>query len=592
MSANGRRLAKETLAVVLLLAAIKTAAPYGLGLAVSALIEGKKDASVTGMGVFLAITLLGYLVSFFNIRVRERLFQDNFWHIPMQLTARYFARPLGMLTSEDSEIDGGGVESMRDKVWSVIVTYNYNILPNYSLALFSVLVVAYVHPLLAVLALAYIVVDLLIGQKQNDYMLEKMKIIDTMFRRWDRRIREWWGAVQLIKFNGGEKKVIRLVKEDVQPALVLDDALCRVFVPWALLGRRMIGLVFIAGIYLVIGHFVLEGQVTGAAAVWCLFAIQQISTVLEDITEQNRELNKNLTRINKYREVLQKPVPFQYGEGKEFSDSAIGISFEQVSLTLGEGGEERQILRDVSFTIKPGERVGIVGPSGAGKSQLINLITRGMDPQKGTVRINEHDLRDLSLMSFLRFCGIIPQKSPLFEDSVRGNVMFGVSDHDWPSVASDRRLDERVTAALTKAGMEFGDRLTQGLDTQVGYQGMKLSGGQQSRVRIADAHFKLASHIADRPRLVIADEPTAALDSLSEQAVLEHLTTTLRSDTSLIMIAHRISTLVDMDSYMLVKPAATLAPGESQVVKYPSLAAMYEAEPLFRELADAQHFRP
>ena len=592
MSERGRYFAYGTALTVFLGAAVEIAAPYGLGVIVDALHSQGFGMLQQGLAVFLGLEALGAIIGWFRMRVRERLFQENFWHLPMQLTRRYLARPLGMLTNEDSEIDGGGVESLKDKVWNIIGIHIFSVFPNYSLALFAVGACTYVHPLAGLFALFYAGLDTAIGQKQNRYIQKRMRPIVDEFRRWDRRIREWWNAVPLIKQNGGEEKIISQVKADILPTLAADDAVWRLFFPWAVLGRRAFGQVMATVLYSAVGYAVIKGAVPVADFVLLLFSFEKIRVVLWEINDQSRELGYLMASVTKYREVLETPVPFHYGVGAEFIGTEIGVSFEKVSLTLGEGGEERQILRDVSFTIEPGERIGIVGPSGAGKSQLINLIMRGMDPQKGIVRINKYNLRDLSLMSYLRFCGIIPQKSDLFEDSVRGNVMFGVSERDWERVIHDPKVDEQVWAALRKAGLNFGDRLTVGLDTKVGYKGMRLSGGQQARMRIADAHFKLAGHEADRPRLVIADEPTAALDSLSEMAVMEHLTEALPRGTTMLMIAHRLSTVAGMDRIMFVKPLSTLKPSEPQVVIYPSLKALYEAEALFREMADAQNFRP
>ena len=592
MSPQGRKLAKVTASLVLLGSALDVAAPYGLALIMGSLASKDVEGLLLGLLVYGGIEAIGNVNGWFRMRVRERMIQDNFWHIPSQLTRRYFVRPLGMLTSEDSEIDGGGVESVKDKVWNIINLYLYTFVPNIGLATFAIGALWYVSGWVGLYALAYCLIDFWIGTKQNQYIHKRLVPVMDDFRRWERRVREWWNAILLIKKNGGEIRVVNQQKKEVMPILDEDDKIWRLFFPWAVLGRRVVGQVAAAILYAFSAYETLQGSIAVASFVLILFSFERIRTVLWEINDKQRDLGYMAGSVTKYREVLESPVPFRYDEGLEFHDAAIGVSFEQVSLTLGDAGEEREILQDVSFVVKPGERIGIVGPSGAGKSQLINLITRSMDPQKGIIRINQHDLRDLSLMSYLRFCGIIPQKSDLFEDSVRGNVVFGVSSLDWDQVERDPQLDAHVFEALRKAGLDLSDRLTKGLDTKVGHKGMRLSGGQQSRVRIADMHFKLAGHIADRPRLVIADEPTAALDSLSEMTVMQHLTDALPAGATMFMVAHRLSTVAGMDRIMFIKPVASLKPGEAQVVIYPSLRALYEAEALFREMADAQNFRP
>jgi ABC-type multidrug transport system fused ATPase/permease subunit len=588
MNDQGRRLARWTLVTVLLGAAVQIAAPYGLGLIVDALGKQSWELFLHGLAVYVCFEVLGSGVGWLRMRIRERLFQINFWHFTMRITERYFARPLGGLIGADSEIDGGGVESLKDKTWHVMGTYIFNIVPNYSLALFSALACMYVHIVLGVAACVYMCVDMFIGYVQNAYMHTRMKPVIDEFRRWERRIREWWHAVPVVKHNGVERRLIMQVKEEIQPALQADDRIWRVFFPWAILGRRTLGQCCAVGIYSIAGWYAISGVVSVAECVLLIFSFEKIRVVLEEINDLQREVARELGSIDTYRRVLTSPIPFHYAEGTVFDGGDIGVRFERVTLSLGEGCEKRLILRDASFAILPGERVGIVGPSGAGKSQLVNLILRSCDPDSGTVFINSSDLRTLSLESYLRFCGIIPQKSDLFEDSILGNVMFGVSQTDC--VQTD--VEVRVASALQKAGLDFGTRLTNGLYTKVGYKGMRLSGGQQARVCIAGAHFKLMEGEENRPRMIIADEPTASLDSLSEMAVMEHLTDALPKNTTVLMIAHRLSTVAGMDRIMFVRPVDRLREDEPQVTLHASLRELYASEPLFREMADAQNFQP
>jgi len=261
------------------------------------------------------------------------------------------------------------------------------------------------------------------------------------------------------------------------------------------------------------------------------------------------------------------------------------------------GPVRKPILRNVNLDIPAGMRVGIVGPSGAGKSQLVSLLVRASDPDDGRVLISGHDLRELKTESLLRYYGVIMQKSEPFEDSVLGNMLFGVSHldlpvafHELPEDVQKKRLLERAHQALEKAGLDVST-MPQGIMTSIGYKGTKLSGGQQQRLQIAGAHLKLAVS-ETRPRLIIADEPTASLDSLSEMTVMEHLQDNLPNGTTLLMIAHRLSTVQHMDRIVFVRPLETCGDNVTQVTIHTSLAELYDSESLFREMADAQGFRP
>jgi len=591
MNDRGRYLTYLTLATVFAGAALQTAAPYGLGLIIDALGTRNFSTLLWGGAIYVILELSGYGIGWCRQRVRERLFQQNFWYMPQTLTRLFFARPLGKLAGEDSKIDGGGIESLKGKVWNVIDSHIFSIFPNYGLAVFSIVACSLANPTIGAIALAYGVLEITIGNSVNQQLHTRMTPIIDDFRRWERRMREWWGAIPLVKSNGAESRIIAKIHDDVQPVLERDDAVWRIYFANISLKRRLLGLLFALLVYSYASYLVFADQMNVASCILVFFSFERIQVVLRDISDKQRTVQYDITSIDKYRLVLKEPIPFTYHEGIPFADSEIGINFHNVTLALGQGDERRPVLHDVSFTIIPGEKIGIVGPSGAGKSQLLSLILRATDPDAGTVSINQHDLRTLALESFTRHLGIIPQKSDLFEGTVLENITFGVSHLDWHEQVEVDSVEQQVWEAIRKAGLDFGGRLTHGLQTNLGYKGMRLSGGQQARLLIAGAHFKITGGL-NRPRMILADEPTASLDSLSETKVLEHLTESLPSGTTVLMIAHRLSTLKDMDRIMFVRPLEQCSPGEAQITMHATLAELYSVSPLFREMADAQSFVP
>ena len=276
-------------------------------------------------------------------------------------------------------------------------------------------------------------------------------------------------------------------------------------------------------------------------------------------------------------------------DGKELKINRNKLQAEEQD-NCANGENRRPILRDVSLVIEAGEKIGIVGPSGAGKSQLMSLLVRATDPEQGSVFMSGYDLRTLSQETLLRYYGIIMQKSDPFEDTILGNLMFGVSHLDAEHLTNVTSTAVRPHEALSKAGLN-ASLFPQGIDTNIGYKGMRLSGGQQQRLQIAAAHFKLGL-TPTRPRLILADEPTSSLDSLSELTVMAHLQDALPDGTTLLMVAHRLSTVAGMDRIVFVRPLADCADDSPQVTIHPSLADLYAVEPFFREMADAQGFRP
>ncbi len=185
-----------------------------------------------------------------------------------------------------------------------------------------------------------------------------------------------------------------------------------------------------------------------------------------------------------------------------------------------------KVLTDVSLEVKRGERVALVGPSGAGKSSLVNLIPRFFDVTGGSVTIDGHDLRDVSIRSLRRQIGKVTQETVLFNDTVRNNIAYGQPDVPFA------RVEEAARMALAH---DFILRMPQGYETRIGEKGARLSGGERQRLAIARAILKNAP-------ILILDEATSALDAESEAYVQEALSNLMEGRTSLI-IAHRLSTV-------------------------------------------------
>jgi subfamily B ATP-binding cassette protein MsbA len=217
------------------------------------------------------------------------------------------------------------------------------------------------------------------------------------------------------------------------------------------------------------------------------------------------------------------------------------IRFEKVEFSYNEGVPA---LRGVSLTVPAGETVALVGPSGSGKSTIMNLIPRFYDVGKGSVSIDDADVRDVTLTSLRANIGLVSQEISLFDDTVRANIAYGRPE------ASE---DEIVEAAKRAAAHDFITALPQGYDTEVGGQGAKLSGGQRQRVAIARAMLKNAP-------ILLLDEATSALDTASERQVQAALTKLMEGRTTLV-IAHRLSTVLDADLIYVIDEGRVIESG-------------------------------
>jgi subfamily B ATP-binding cassette protein MsbA len=197
-----------------------------------------------------------------------------------------------------------------------------------------------------------------------------------------------------------------------------------------------------------------------------------------------------------------------------------------VSFGYHDEGESRQVLQGISLNVKRGEVIALVGPSGAGKSSLMNLIPRFFDVDAGSITIDGHDLRDLTLESLRRQIGKVTQETVLFNDTVRNNIAYGQPD------VSLEAVQEAAKMALAH---DFILRMPEGYDTMIGEKGVRLSGGERQRLAIARAILKNAP-------ILILDEATSALDTESEAYVQAALANLMEGRTSFV-IAHRLSTV-------------------------------------------------
>nr|WP_231751221.1 ABC transporter ATP-binding protein [Halogeometricum sp. CBA1124] len=219
-----------------------------------------------------------------------------------------------------------------------------------------------------------------------------------------------------------------------------------------------------------------------------------------------------------------------------------GVTFgygESTALAGGDdGGDDvprSPVLRDVSFGVEPGGTVGVVGPTGSGKSTLVKLLVRLYDPDDGVVRIDGHDVRDLSLASLRRAVGYVSQEPFLFYGTVRENIAYGTFD----------ATDEEVrTAARRAAADEFVENLPDGYDTLVGERGVKLSGGQRQRLTLARTFLK-------DPAILVLDEATSHVDTETE-ALIRRSLDDFAADRTTVAIAHRLSTVKDADEILVL----------------------------------------
>jgi ATP-binding cassette subfamily B protein len=260
-----------------------------------------------------------------------------------------------------------------------------------------------------------------------------------------------------------------------------------------------------------------------------------------------REIKGALANIEHMFKLLgEKPAIQQADTALPLADTLPGVEFSHVSFAYN---PEREILRDISFSIAPGEKVAVVGASGSGKSTLVKLLFRFYDCSAGVLKVGGKDVRELEIDSLRRAIGIVPQDTVLFNDTIFNNVQYGRPG------ASETEVREAIRLAQLDA---FIKQLPQGSDTMVGERGLKLSGGEKQRVAIARTILK-------NPAILVFDEATSALDSKTERGILEALRDVAKGHTSLV-IAHRLSTVVDADRILVLEQGRIVETGSHQTL--------------------------
>ncbi|MEP5617676.1 MAG: ABC transporter ATP-binding protein [Flavobacteriaceae bacterium] len=370
--------------------------------------------------------------------------------------------------------------------------------------------------------------------------LKAFKIIRPIFR--DRgkinaevkgRLTETLGGIRVIKgfnaekqeqqvFEGGVERLYQNVKKSLTTTAFMTSS------STFLLGVATTSVMGFGGYKIIEGNLTVGEFVEFTVLLGLMIApIVQMSNIGSQLTEALAGLDRTEELMNmgpesneKNRTILLESV---HGD----------MNFAQVSFAYEEG---KTVLHNINFKIKSGQVIALVGSSGSGKSTIAGLAASFLNPDSGTITIDDKDLSKVDLNSFRQHLGVVLQDDFLFEGTIRENILFPRPN------ATEERLLEAVKAAYVN---EFTDRFDDGLDTLIGERGVKLSGGQRQRIAIARAV------LAD-PKILILDEATSSLDTESEALIQKSLAELTKGRTTFV-IAHRLSTIRKADQILVIE---------------------------------------
>jgi len=291
---------------------------------------------------------------------------------------------------------------------------------------------------------------------------------------------------------------------------------------------------------------------------YLFFPIAQLGFIITQLGQASTSADRIFEILDAKSDIVDKPnavtLPAVKGD----------VKFDNVTFRYFGGGDP--VLKNVNFEAKSGETIALLGATGSGKTSIINLLPRFYDPSEGSITIDGHDLRDITLDSLRSQIGIVLQETTLFSGTIRDNIAFG---------KPDATLEEVQAAAKSAAAHDFIMSFPDGYDTHVGERGTTLSGGQKQRVAIARA-------LLLNPRILILDDSTSSVDVATESHIQAALETLMKGRTSFV-IAQRISTVMNADRILVLEKGEVVAQGKH--------AQLMEEEPIYAEIYNSQLLR-
>lgn len=480
----------------------------------------------------------GYLVQKVGQQITADIRADLFHHVT-SLAVRFFDKtPVGKLitrlTSDVEalgEVFATGAIGIFSDLFSMLVIIFFMFREQWQLALMLVLMLFPITGLIIYFQQQY--------RKANYKAREELSILNSSLQENIVGI----NVVQLFrreKFNAELFRVNneRYIKE-VDKTIFHDSAVSATL--------EWIALVAIAAVLWLGGFLILQEQLTlGTLSTFILFA-QRLFDPLRQFAEKFTAIQAGFTAVERVSDILDEPIEIRDPKSKAIapiSNSQLGeIRFENVWFAYK---DDDYVIKDLSFTIKPGEKIALVGPTGAGKSSIIRLLCRLYEPTKGRILVDGINVKDLPQSELRRRMAVILQEGFLFAGDVKSNITLGDS----------YSMDEIRAAAEKTNVAQFIEQLPQTYDTQLRERGTNLSSGQKQLLAFARAAIR-------NPHILVLDEATASLDVRTEALVQDALDRLLVERTA-IVIAHRLSTIRNVDRIFVLKRGELIESGSHE----------------------------
>ena len=565
------------LAVVMVLS---TAQPWLMGLIINGLASKNfTQVFAVGLGSIFACMLAEKLSEYYQMAAREWMLGLRLGQVEKRVTELFFEKSLGQHLEENTYLNAANIEKGRNRALELGNMMLFEGIPAMLELVMTYAFLWVISPMAglaySVLLLSYIFWSLALNQK----VVEVCDPLDREFRRLNRHIVERWDKIERVKTCGKENEELQHITTWFHNIIVKDRRFWLWFIKMITI-RGLTNIVAHVAVVAYSAYMVWNGYLGIGTLIPILMWSNQISANLWKIGHIEHQINWAMPAVRGMMKTLSMPTDIVNKKNavQLARQNPLSIEFASVSHSYSSGSP---VLKNVSFRIKPGEKVAVIGSSGAGKTTIMRLFMRYMDPKEGSILVNGINLRDLALESWIRLLAYVPQQAQVLDGTIRYNLLYGL-----PKNLQEKIGDEELWEIMRKLQIDFGERLVDGLETVVGRNGVKLSGGQAQRLMVGSAVLR-------RPRFIIIDEATSSLDSTTEKAVQNGLAEILSREVGALIITHRLSTVRHLcDKFIVLKNSEKLQNGESQVEAVAkSFEELYEISSTFRRLADDQEIK-
>lgn len=495
-------------------------------------------AGVSLLAIYLLRMFLRHFIQYYGhvmgVRMQAQMRTDMFTKLQKLPFSYYDSNETGRIMSrmtsdlfEVSELAHHGPENILIAGFTLIGSLTYLFIINVWLALICVVMIPVLFS-----------VSLIFRRKMKDAFTESRKAIAGINAKLESSIT----GIRVTKaYTNSEKELEKFEesnKEFMAARKKAYSAMAKFFASSSFVTDVFNVVILVAG-----GVFVLLGQIDYPDYATFIISVNLFIQPINQLIQFMEQYQNGTTGFKRFLEIMDEKE--ESDEGKlELTNVEGNITFENVNFDYATAND---ILKEVSFNIKPGKTIALVGPTGGGKSTICHLIPRFYNIKEGDIKIDGTSIYDLTLDSLRKNIGIVQQDVFLFNGTIKSNILYG----------NLNATDEEVIDACKKANLyDYIQTLENGLDSEIGERGVRLSGGQKQRISIARAFLK-------NPRILILDEATSALDNTTEMLIQNALNKLCEGRTT-IVVAHRLTTIKNADEILVISGGKIVEQGSHE----------------------------